>query len=161
MANKHNYIIGSVSSGTMRPEDLIPDFIDIARDLGANENKDHKKTLTKIEHRMEADEYFDMEDASYDLEALFNMLQEYAPPYFYFGSLPGDGADYGFWLYEYQNLAQEVKDNGGVVVFDLSELDTYEDGGMVEVLHVNDHGNCTLYNYNADTKELNEIWAIV
>lgn len=159
--SKHNYIIGSVSSGTMRPEDLIPDFIDVARDLGANDNEDHKKTLAEIEQRMEADDYFDTEEANWDLEELFDILQKYAPPYFYFGASDCDGADYGFWLYEYPNVAQEIKDNGGVVVSDLSELDKFEDGGIVEVLHVNDHGNVTLYSYNADTKELDEIWAIV
>lgn len=77
------YIIGSISSGTMRNEDLIPCFVDAARELG---NK--ADILDSIQKRIDEDEdgsYFDSEDATFDLDELFTILSEAAPPYFYFG----------------------------------------------------------------------------
>ena len=101
---------------------------------------------------MEAGDYYETEDSGYDLEDLFDALNEYAMPGFYFGSHPGDGADYGFWLDE------DIEHNfDGLKVDDLSEIPT---GYIGEVLHVNDHGNMTLY-YNGANGRLYEIWSIV
>lgn len=87
-------------------------------------------------------------------ETLFDALQEFAAPYFYFGAHPGDGCDYGFWLVE--DVAQQVEDNGGLNVSDTSDVPADYSG---EVLHVNDHGNPTLYH--ADKGHLTEIWSLV
>lgn len=84
-------------------------------------------------------------------ETLFDALDECAPPYFYFGSHPGDGADYGFWLSE-----EALQDFDGLKVSDLSEVPSDYSG---EVLHVNDHGNTSLYA--ADNGKLEAIWEIV
>ena len=84
---------------------------------------------------------------------MFDALGEYALPYFYFGAHPGDGADYGYWLsedFEYEFDGKKISD--------LSEL-TEEDKGQ-EVLHINDHGNMTLYWCDAKGN-LEEIWAVV
>jgi hypothetical protein len=53
--------------------------------------------LTGIEQRIKADEYYSSDESCYDLDALFDALDGYAPPGHYFGSHEGDGADYGFW----------------------------------------------------------------
>jgi hypothetical protein len=45
-------------------------------------------------------EYWESEAGAYLIEALFDALQECAPPGHYFGSHPGDGADVGFWPVE-------------------------------------------------------------
>lgn len=147
-AKKWQYGDGSVSSGTMRPEDLIPDFIWELRYLGHR-----SKNLTEIEKRVERanDEYWQDEECSFDLEELFDMLNEHSLPYMYFGSHPGDGADYGFWISEGMEY-----DFDGLKVDDLSEIPADYIG---EVLHVNDHGNMTLYWKSA--RKLREIWAVV
>jgi hypothetical protein len=101
---------------------------------------------------MEQEDYFESDDASYDLnEALFYALNEYAGPYFYFGSHPGDGSDYGFWLTEF------IEDEfDGLKVSDSSEIPAKYRG---EVLIVNDHGNTTLAVQTSRT--LREVWSIV
>lgn len=165
-------IIGSVSHGTMLEEDLIPCFIDLLSEL--NEDRSLSlpygasaeltaqyvaeftrldNLLAEIEQRQQSDDYYESEDASYDLnEVLFNELENFAPPYFYFGAHPGDGSDYGFWLSE---DAIECSFDG-LRVADLSEV---PDDYAGEVLFVNDHGNMSLYV--ADAGKLSEVWAIV
>lgn len=154
-----NYPIGSVSSGTMREEDLIPSFCyelqQLAKQTGICNRKTrnaHLQTVREIESRMGLENYFKSEDASYDLnEDLFNALNEYAGPYFYFGSHPGDGADYGFWL------SEEIEDDfDGLKVSDSSEIPAKYRG---EVLIVNDHGNMSLMVKTSRT--LREVWSIV
>ncbi len=169
MSCKHKlqYPIGSVISGTMREEDLIPCFVaqlyHAARvnkanghfhtigDVPAKTRKAHVKLTVEIESRMEADDYFESEEAEWDLESLFDALQQYAGPYFYFGSHPGDGSDYGFWLSE-----GFEEDFDGLKVNDLAEIPTKYRG---EVLEVNDHGNCTLLVKTCRT--LREVLAVV
>ena len=101
--------LGSISTGTMRNEDLIPDFLDTLETL-ANLNKckrhhkckRHLTLIDEIENRIDTiPDYYNTEDADIDLnEDLFDALNEYAPPHAYFGSHPGDGSDYGFWIAE-------------------------------------------------------------
>ena len=147
-----NYPMGSVSSGTMRNEDLIPSFLDeLEHQVRTKKVSGFKKEINRINQAMEREGYFDSEDASYDLDWLFDSLNEFAAPYFYFGAHPGDGADYGYWLTE--GLEDDFD---GVITGDLSEVDKDYRG---EVLHVNDHGNTSLYVKN--TRGFREVWAIV
>ncbi|MFA5340329.1 MAG: hypothetical protein WC332_00990 [Clostridia bacterium] len=159
MKTKTNYPMGSISSGTMRNEDLIPDFVwelkSLAKSCKWNKayKKEHLALCARIEKEMEKEGYFDSDDAVYDLnEDLFNALDQYAAPYFYFGSHPGDGADYGFWLSE--NMEEDFD---GLKVEDLSEIPKDYAG---EIIVVNDHGNMTLY-HKAKTQNPKEIWAVV
>lgn len=174
---RRQYPIGSVSCGTMREEDLIPDFLqELRQHKGeATFRRSHHAGLCRdIARRMESEEYYESGDAGYDLESLFDALGEYAGPYFYFGAHPGDGSDYGYWLSE--NWDEEFVDalhngapalrkpfpnepvNRGISlkVNDLSEIPSWFRG---EVAVVNDHGNVTLYVKNS--RGLREVWAIV
>lgn len=138
---------GTVSAGTMREEDLIPCFVSELRYLGHRDAQ-----LSEIEKRSKTKKYYNTEQSSYDLnEILFNMLDSHAPAYAYFGSHPGDGSDYGFWLGE---SFQDYFD--GLKVSDISEIPA---DYMGEVLHVNDHGNMTLYYKSA--RKLTEVWSLV
>lgn len=108
------YPIGTVSHGTMRNEDLIPDFIWELKNL----SKKHKTFIKEVQERIDTmDDYYSSEESDYDLESLSDKLNECAGPYFYFGAHPGDGSDYGFWLNE---MFQE--DFEGLKVSDLSEI---------------------------------------
>lgn len=162
--------LGSISSGTMRPEDLIPCFAD---ELGSLLNKDIQSAISAGDVRAMSDSELkewckwiarqssligaagsvdpDSDEASEILSELFDALEAFAPPLAYFGSHPGDGADYGFWLSE-----SFAEDFDGLKVSDTSEVPEDFCG---EVLHVNDHSNATLYA--ADHGKLTEIWAVV
>ncbi len=148
-----NNNIGSVSHATMRPEDLIPRFIS---ELQSQKplHREHRKLIREIKRNqrtMKNPAYYDNEQVSWDLDALFDALDQYAPAYFYFGAHPGDGSDYGYWLDE-----SFIDDFNGLRVNDLSEVPT---GYTGEVLVVNDHGNCSLYAYSRGRRR--ELWAIV
>src|SRR5690606_12065786 len=100
-------------------------------------------------------DWWDSEEASWMLEELFDVLDEYAPPYVYFGANEGDGSDYGFWID--QQALQEAIENGEVLrVEDLSEVPADYEG---LILHENDHGNLTLYE--CASGNFVEIWSIV
>ena len=146
---------GSISHGTMRTQDLIPTFCAELRALG------HRSAeLTRIESRYhratngrfgEDDSYLDGESAGFDLEFLFDCLDEHSPAYGYFGANMGDGSDYGFWLWE-----DFSEDFDGLKVEDLADV---PDDYMGEILVINDHGNMTLYVKSS--RKLREIWALV
>jgi hypothetical protein len=86
----------SLSEATMRPEDLMPCFIYAIRQIDPD-NKPLMDSMDKLEQDIEKEGYFDTEDCSWDLDYLFDTLNELAPDGYYFGSHPGDGSDYGFW----------------------------------------------------------------
>ena len=101
--------LGSVSTATMRPEDLIPAFCDIlkqyAPDAGGNAD-----LLADADNWMagaveDAGGIFNGEESREDhaaeiVDALFDALNEIAPEGAYFGAHPGDGSDYGYWMGE-------------------------------------------------------------
>jgi hypothetical protein len=142
---------GSISSGTMRAEDLIPAFADCLAGL-ISEQPVHLQNKQHLELVAEANAIEDFASADDTLADLFAALEEYAPPYGYFGAHEGDGACYGFWLSE--DAIQYSFD--GLRVDDTSEVPADYSG---EVLHVNDHGNMTLYA--AENGKLTEVWGLV
>ena len=166
--------IGSVSHGTLRNEDLLPAFMD-ALENQPRLSQEHRSLLKNLKKELRwADEadtflrdyvgneeadvtsrYFETEHVNEMVnETLSDALNSYAPPYFYFGTHPGDGADYGFWLIE--DFQEQLKDGGGLVVDDLSKVPT---GFTGEVAEVNDYGNVTLYH--CVRGRLYEQWSIV
>lgn len=150
MKTRYSKHIGTVSHGTMRPEDLIPEFIYTAKSFRLT--REEWKTVSRIAQESEQDGYYDGEFANDDLDSLFNILDSHALPYFYFGSHPGDGSDYGYWLSE---SLQE--DFDGPQVSDMSELPA---GYVGEFLVINDHGNTSLMS-RGKNGHIREIWAVV
>lgn len=143
---------GSVSSGTMQPDDLIPAFVsELEYQISRQSVRFMRRELRGLISRANrVCPYTEAED--YVLEELFVALYQFAPPYGYFGAHSGDGADYGYWL------SDEIGSNfDGLKVNDLSEIPKHHRG---EVLHVNDHGNMSLYVAMTRGK-LREIWAVV
>lgn len=222
------YPIGSISHGTMRPEDLIPEFTNhlssLAKQSGLVPHKQrtaHLKLAREIESRLEGiaplhtpseihkqevtqtacascgldienlrpypkgqwrdrgnnthcpiDDYYQSEDSDSDLEALFDALECYSAPYFYFGAHPGDGADYGWWLSEgwddefetiyaatgptSLDISEWRKGTWSIKVFDLADVPEWYRG---EIAVVSDHGNVSLYVKTS--RKLTEIWSVV
>lgn len=148
-------MFGSISCGTMRPQDLIPVFSGELRALTTGLlPQDAADDIALCDAADDVTD-FNGDDAAGILESLFDALDAYAPAYGYFGAHPGDGADYGFWLSE--GWEQDARDDGALFVGDTSEVPAGYSG---EVVHVNDHGNVTLYTCTKRGK-LTEVWAVV
>lgn len=94
---------GTVISGTLREEDLIPAFTEELwkhnRRLAEAMVDEHRDLFAVIDNN---DEWVngDYQEATYCLESLFDALDNVAPKGYYFGAHPGDGADFGFWPIE-------------------------------------------------------------
>ena len=162
MSKKSQYAeIGSISHGTMREEDLIPAFMDTLRALDRNKadalQEDNADVFEWLDG--DTDEATDdqLEAASIFLnETLWNALDEYAPPYCYFGSHPGDGADYGFWP-SMESIDEDARFEEGVIKIETGDEWPDDMDGIDYVAEVSDHGNVTLY----DAKSKEEIWSVV
>jgi len=147
--------IGTVTRGTLRPQDLIPTFLDLAREYAP----EHYAQLCVSPfgpipaHAAEDEDadWWHSEDAGYLLEELQDLLGESAPAYCYFGAHEGDGSDFGFWP-DWSALDDAVHDGDALKVSDLADVPDDWNG---PVLVVNDHGNATLYEAGA------EIWGAV
>lgn len=97
----------SVSHGTMRPQDLIPSFLDALSDVWPEAYEGYMVASfppipAYVQDEGDDSEWWASDDAAYLLESLFDQLGECAPDGYYFGAHPGDGSDYGFWTIEEQ-----------------------------------------------------------
>lgn len=153
---KHLAAVGSISHGTMRTEDLLPLF---ARELEAlarrNRTSHRHASLLTAARRIERARNWESSDAIAVLDELFEALDDYAPMYCRFGAHEGDGADYGFWPIDIEDIKEQVREHG-VVVSDLSEVPPRFNG---EILLINERGNASLYVLAR--KKLKLIWSIV
>lgn len=142
---KRKATIGSISTGTLRPADLIPVFADELRRLRGSLPRQLYDDMRKL--REGADD-----EAPEVLDSLHEALADYAPAWCTFGAHPGDGADFGFW----PDIEGAREDSDVLKVSDTGDVPLHFNG---EVLHVNDHGNVTLYA--SKNGALTEIWAVV
>jgi len=140
--------IGTVSEGTLRTEDLLPAFADALQ--GVTEWGAHNGLIAAA--RAISPE---SEEAGLMVQGLEYALSECCPPFVYFGSLAGDGADFGFWP-DHDEI-QEAQRFGTVYEADREYI--YSDDHGVWI-HVNDHGNVTVLT-DDDGKPGNEIWSAV
>jgi hypothetical protein len=89
----------TVIRATMRTQDLIPAFLGVIKDT-----MEYVQMMDYVPaYAMEDDEadWWDSEDAVYFLnETLWDVLNNYAPDDYYFGSHEGDGSAYGYWKFE-------------------------------------------------------------
>jgi len=143
--------IGSISSGTLRPEDLVDAFASELAALYKYTNTrmpPHvKEMLATIDKLDEID--FEDGDADEFVEELAQELEHFAPPFAYFGASEGDGADFGFWI-SGDSLRDAIHD-GEVLVQDDSRggrRDKIPKGYTGLLLHISDHGNESLTRYS-------------
>jgi hypothetical protein len=143
--------LGSISTGTLRTEDLLPAFIEAIGRLGGTLPSDlecvnHMEytALPSYDHVGVIDDSIDFwqsDEAAWDWEALTTVLEYLCPPFVYFGTLEGDGADFGFWV-NAEALGEAIR----------SETDTDEsilnDSG---ILNLPESNVTILYNNDAVT----------
>ena len=105
----NNYIGHQLSNATMKTEDLIPSFMNYLHYVkGACEATKEVNELQEEVNSLELEEkdgygkyYKNPEDASWLLnEDIWDLLNNIAPEFTYFGAHEGDGAAYGFWTSE-------------------------------------------------------------
>lgn len=154
---RRNPSIGSVSSGTLKTDDLIHAFEDELRSQGRSCPVRRALVNDYLTDPDEAGE--DEIDAAQDyLERLQDRLERYAPAFMFFGSHEGDGADFGYW-FDRTSFEDAVVDGEVLKVSDLPESfgsirKEYPEAEYIAV--VTDHGNVSLY-----TKTGREVWSIV
>lgn len=128
--DSHKPSLGSISHGTLRTEDLLSAF---AWELRHIATPDDKASLALCDEADAVDADSD-EMADELVNELADALNEYAPPYCYFGAHEGDGSDFGFWpIWESIDDLPTVEDSDGAIT--LGE----------DCKAVNDHGNVTVY----------------
>jgi hypothetical protein len=101
-----NIETGTVIAGTLRNEDLLEAF-SCELDTVRGQSKAHYK-LDECILIFEAQNRYYLDDGSDEIEEevpeiisdLIDALNEYAPEGMYFGTLEGDGADFGWWNIE-------------------------------------------------------------
>lgn len=130
------FALGSISTGTLRTEDLLPTFADALKTLGG----DSKQAFLDV-------------DGDYNkLERLEACLQELCPPFVRFGAHEGDGADFGFWPdYDALEEANYCSDNAK---FSPGNEYILEESNVI--VQVKDHGNVTVMDMDR-----NILWSIV
>ena len=128
--------LGSISTGTLKIDDLLEATATTLNNLGS--------TVTTDTHTWE-----------YDDEMLLSIymeaLNELCPPFVYFGTHPGDGADFGFWP-DMDRLEEEMRSTTSD--FQADNCWTLADDGVI--VQLSDHGNVTVMDM-----ERNVIWSVV
>ena len=98
---------GTVSHGTMRPQDVLPVFLGILEEYWPDKANKIIEFYSYDWEWPSADKSLVFSDplpdylqdaAMYLWEELADALNEIAPEGHYFGAHIGDGCDYGFWL---------------------------------------------------------------
>ena len=157
--------LGSISTGTLRQQDLLSAFAQKLSSLEstrfyAEVGPDSLELYHGSELVRQAPAMLNALDnttavsnpyvAEY-LDWLTDALQEYCPPFIYFGTLEGDGADFGFWP-DMDSLGEAMQRMG--MARGESDEERLEDDGVI--VQVSDHGNVTVMDL-----ERNVIWSVV
>lgn len=93
---------GSISTNTLRFQDLIPTFLAVLKDLCEVNGAPVRSEYDEIVGKWDVENLdYSLQDGSNDvaflLDELCEALEECAPDGYCFGAHSGDGADFGFW----------------------------------------------------------------
>ena len=153
--------LGSISHGTLRTQDLLPAFLETLTARGGKMPDDlecgkHIEYLNWPSLDTTAcdddDKFWGSEEAMWDMEALTDALQALCPTFVYFGTLEGDGSDFGFWAD--MDALDEALTRHDVPDPDRDGCQVLEDDGVI--VQISDHGNVTVMDL-----ERNVIWSVV
>ena len=163
--------LGSISTGTLKTEDLLEAFLPYL-----NKENEHAQEAQAVLERIATDtwppgidnleQYLTEFNTSELLDIIMDELQELCPPFVYFGTLEGDGADFGFWP-DMNRLDEALYNQTGAPHLDnvpsyclpmhqdypYGEI-TLEDDSVI--VQLSDHGNVTVMDM-----ERNIIWSVV
>jgi hypothetical protein len=160
---KKPFQLGSISTGTLRQQDLLSAFTQTLISLESTKfyaevGPDSLELYHGSELVRQAPAMLDALDnttavsnpyvAEY-LDWLTDALNELCPPFVYFGTHPGDGAAFGFWP-DMDRLNEAMQRMGMASESDEERL---EDGVIVQV---SDHGNVTVMDMDR-----NVLWSVV
>jgi len=154
--------IGTISEGTLRPEDLIPAYLDALRPVRLSRTHRREFRLIDAAYRKfagrdddrDAEQYWES-DAPEDLDDLYTMADDYCPPYCHVGSTDGDGALIGVWP-----SVESAREDTDEVVQGIQPR--WPEDGRRYWLSINDHGNATLYARIGRTwARYRAIWSVV
>lgn len=149
--------IGTVSKATHRNEDIIPSFLEELKRLDEGNDffkAEIKETESFIKRAKKDRAIWTSDEAQWTIEDLQYGLEEYAPPYCYFGAHEGNGSDFGFWPDTY-SLQEDMKSSHNQLHSDKFS-ENLEGQFIVEV---NGHGNTTLKRITGIETEI--VWDIV
>tara|TARA_R110002050_G_scaffold283173_1_gene431409 strand:- start:1021 stop:1503 length:483 start_codon:yes stop_codon:yes gene_type:complete len=155
--------LGSISTGTLRTLDLLEAF---ASEAEARCGDMATKAVSTARIYLDPDAIVDDEQAQETLDELRFLLEDSCPPFVYFGTHPGDGADFGFWP-DMNRLDEELYNQTGAPHLDkvpsyclpmhqdypYGEIELKDDNVIVQL---SDHGNVTVMDM-----ERNVIWSVV
>jgi hypothetical protein len=147
--------IGSISHGTLRPQDLSQSILDHWSSYLDKNIIDDLETIATGERGEDPTDWEVINDA-------LDMVWENTPPYCYAGFHPDDGSDLGVWV-DWDLIEHDIHDGYLMKISDLSEAPTREQAkGVGFLLLVNDHGNCTLCCVDFSEPEgIKEVWSVV
>jgi hypothetical protein len=149
---KSRYLpIGEVSSATLRSEDVVPELFGLADTVRMSVND--RRAVRKLQAEWDALSPEDETGSDSEIwSELSDVLDSYAPPFCYVGSLEGDGACIGVWLSQ-DALDMSIAD--GEIWIDHGVGSEIVKSASYRLV-VSDHGNQTLYD-----RQGREIWGVV
>ena len=138
--------LGSISTGTLRPADLMATYESTLEAM-----------LSPTDFSIAIESIYRHDEDSDMVCAYEDALQALCPPFVYFGTHPGDGADFGFWP-DMDRIEEEI----GTTIQIASSLSDFQaehcwtlaDDNVI--VQVSDHGNVTVMDM-----ERNVLWSVV
>ena len=160
LATANKVRIGSISSGTLRTEDLLEAFTWELSYLLGDDLTRSQRNLLAASANVDVDLEANQGEGDALVDELIDALHDLAPPLTYFGTLEGDGADFGFWpdwhqMLDERSINEGINGNARLMVDDKEWLPESE-----LWLEVNDHGNVTVYA-DDDGAPGAELWSCV
>lgn len=159
--------LGTISEGTLRPEDLIPAYLSALEGLRLTKaeratvrlaQRECKRYASPVSNNSVYSLEFDDLDLVGDLTAI---LESHVPDYAYFGTLEGDGACFGVWA-NIELLEEDARDATVIKTDGPPTRVSALPSGLRARTHwmsVSDHGNVTLYR-RAGNRWI-EVWSVV
>lgn len=167
MTQKARYLpIGCFSEGTLLLSDLIPAYLDLLRHVRMSrvDRNAYRKLRAEWNGFPDDKEIDDTDDEApgFMLEELQGIADNYAPPYAYVGTSEGDGACFGVFVSMPESHDEDVVRSSLVPGEWSTRAALGDEADRALWLHVNDHGNATLYaRVGRSWARYREVWSVV